>query len=154
MVLHWIRDLQSVFYRDIIKRKKQTPFIVFISFIVAFAVARLTVMWGPEWLRLIFREYHIHHFYYGFALLAISNWIALTTDRKHMMNTAAVFSGLGLGLIVDEIGLLLTCTTAALECDYFARQTYDVFMLIAALFLTVIYSQPLLGILKKLAFWR
>ena len=150
MVVHWLRDLQSVLYQDIIRRNKQTPFIVFISFIIAFAVSRLTILLGPEWLRLFVREYHIHHFYYGFALIAISNWIALTSDRKHMINIASVLFGVGLGFFVDEFGLLLTCTTPAFECDYFARQTFDVFTYLAGILLVFIYSKPFFGLLKKI----
>lgn len=153
MVLHWIRDLKSVLYDDIIRRHKQTPFIIAISFIMAFAAARLTVIYGPDWLRLYIRHYHIHHFYYGVILVSISNWIALTTDRRHMFNLAAVLFGVGLGLFIDEFGLLLTCTTPALEeCDYFGRETYDAFMLIAAFFFAVLYSRPILSIASRIVY--
>ena len=145
MVFHWIRDIRSVLYKDILRRKKQTPFIIFISFLAAFILARAVVSYGPEWLRLFILQYHIHHFYYGFGLLVIANWIALTTDRKHMEHFAAVLFGLGLGLIVDEFGLLLTCTTPGTVCDYWARQSFDAFMLVAGIFLTILYSAPVLG---------
>jgi hypothetical protein len=142
MVLHWISDLRSIFYDDILRRNKQTPFIIFISFVIAFAVARLTIILGPEWLRLYIRNYHIHHFYYGFVLLAIANWIALTTNREHMFKFAAVLFGIGMGLFVDEFGLLLTCTTPTKDCDYWARQSYDIFIVIAGILLAVLYSGP------------
>ena len=152
MVIHWFRDLRSIWYQDIIRRKKQTPFIIFISFIAAFAIARLVVLLGPESWYLWIREYHIHHFYYGFALITIACWIALTTDRKHMMNIAAVLFGGGLGLFMDEFGLLLTCTTPAFDCDYYARQSYDAVMYVAAMFLAILYSRPFLAWLKKFIF--
>lgn len=156
MVFHWIRDLQSVLYDDVIRRKKVTPFIIAISFIIAFALARGTVVFGPEWMRLIVKEYHIHHFYYGFILIAISNWIALTTDRVHMFRFAAVLFGAGLGLFMDEFGLLLTCTTAGFECDYYSRQSYDAVMYLSALFFAIIYSKPVVGFLKGVfkRIWR
>jgi hypothetical protein len=150
MAAHSIEDLKSISYWDIIKRKKQTPFIVFISFVLSFAAARLTIMYGPEWLRFYIRTYHIHHFYYGFALLAIANWIALTTNREHMFKLSAVLFGVGLGLIVDEIGLLLTCTTPPMGCDYWARQSYDVFMVIAGVLLAVLYSKPVLSRMSRM----
>ena len=146
MVMHWLRDLRSIWYEDIIRRNKQTPFIIFISFVIAFALARGVVVFGPESLRLFIKTYHIHHFYYGFALLAISNWIALTTDRPHMERFAAVLFGIGLGLFVDEFGLLLTCTTLTKDCDYWARQSYDAFVLIGGLFLAILYSKPALSL--------
>lgn len=145
MVLHWIQDFKSVLYQDIIRRNKQTPFIVFVSFVVSFALARSIVIFGPESLRLFVKHYHIHHFYYGFLLLAVANWIALTTDRAHMERFAAVLTGIGLGLFIDEFGLLLTCTTPALECDYWARQSFDAFMLIGGILFAVLYSGPVLG---------
>ncbi len=150
MATHWVEDIKSLNYADIIRRRKQTPFIVFISFILSFAVARLTILYGPEWLRLYIRHYHIHHFYYGFALLAIANWIALTTNREHMFKLAATLFGIGMGLFVDEFGLLLTCTTPPMGCDYWARQSYDVFILVAGLMLAALYSKPVFSKLKRL----
>lgn len=147
-MLHWVKDLRSVMYNDILQRKKQTPFIIFISFAIAFAIARLTVTYGPEWLRFYIRQYHIHHFYYGFALLALSNWIALTTNKEHMFKVSAVLFGIGMGLFVDEFGLLLTCTTPPMGCDYWARQSYDVFVLIGGGLLALIYSGPMLSKIK------
>jgi len=150
MAAHSIEDLKSISYRDIIKRKKQTPFIVFISFVLSFAIARFTIMYGPEWLRFYIKTYHIHHFYYGFALLAIANWIALTTNREHMFKLSAVLFGVGMGLFVDEFGLLLTCTTPPMGCDYWARQSYDVFIVIAGVLLAVLYSKPVLSKITRL----
>ncbi len=150
MVFHWIRDLQSVLYKDIVRRNKQTPFIITVSFLLAFAAARLTVLFGPDWLRLFISQYHIHHFYYGFALIAISNWIALTTDRRHMINFAAILFGIGLGLFVDEFGLLLTCTTPPFECNYYSRTTYDIFTYIVAGFFTILFSGPMISVIKRI----
>lgn len=147
-MLHIVRDLKSLLYQDILRRNKKTPFIVAVSFIVAFLIARGTVLFGPEWLRLYISQYHIHHFYYGFALVAISNWIALTTNREHMFNFAAILFGAGLGLFIDEFGLLLTCTTPPIGCDYYARQSYDAFMVLVAVFFAIIYSGPIFGIFK------
>lgn len=147
-MLHIVRDLKSLLYQDILRRNKKTPFIIAVSFIVAFLIARGTVLFGPEWLRLYISQYHIHHFYYGFALVAISNWIALTTNREHMFNFAAILFGAGLGLFIDEFGLLLTCTTPPIGCDYYARQSYDAFMVLVAVFFAIIYSGPIFGIFK------
>jgi hypothetical protein len=150
MAFHWLRDIRSVLYEDIARRNKQAPFIIFLSFVIAFAVSRIVVLLGPESLRLFVKHYHIHHFYYGFALLALSSWIALTTNRQHMFRVAAILFGIGLGLFVDEFGLLLTCTTPQLECDYWARQSYDAFVLIAGGLLAVLYSRPALAISARL----
>lgn len=150
-MLHIVRDLKSLLYQDILRRNKKTPFIIAISFIVSFLIARGTVLFGPEWLRLYINQYHIHHFYYGFALVAISNWIALTTNREHMFNFSAVLFGAGLGLVIDEFGLLLTCTTPPMGCDYYARQSYDAFTILVGVFFAVIYSKPIFSMCKHVA---
>jgi hypothetical protein len=51
---------------------------------------------------------HFHHFWYGLAMVVVTGWlgIAITTDRLGRL-LAAIF-GLGVGLIGDEVGLLLT----------------------------------------------
>ncbi|MBI2145366.1 hypothetical protein HYU18_03530 [Candidatus Woesearchaeota archaeon] len=80
----------------------------------------------------------------GIALLIASGWIALISDRERLKHLAAALFGVGLGILADEAGLLLTCTSPMLlECDYYARVTIDVFTVIAAAFLTVLYFMPL-----------
>ncbi|MFH1182535.1 MAG: hypothetical protein V1702_06255 [Candidatus Woesearchaeota archaeon] len=139
-----IGDLQSLLYSDIIRRGKITPFIAIVSFILTFGIARLTVTYLPGF-SIVWKEYHIHHFYYGILTLAVAGWIALVSNRERMNNLAAAFFGMGLGFITDEIGLMLTCASPAKECDYLARQSYDLAIIIVLLFLNIIYFKP---------FWR
>ena len=51
---------------------------------------------------------HFHHFWYGLAMVVVTGWlgIAITTERLGRL-LASIF-GLGVGLIGDEVGLLLT----------------------------------------------
>jgi len=142
-MLHWLRNLKSIWYEDILRRNKITPFIIFLSFIISFGTARVVVHVFPT-LNIIIKQYHIHHFYYGFILLIISNWIALVTNKKIMFWISAAIFGAGLGAIVDEFGLLLTCATPALQCDYWARQSFDAFIIIIVLLLAILYSRPFL----------
>jgi hypothetical protein len=72
--------------------------------------------------------HHIHHFFFGFALVAIAGWIALMHPSLDRRWTAGVF-GVGLGVFIDEIGLLLTWG------DYWARSSW--FILAAVLTLLV-----------------
>ncbi|MBS3133612.1 hypothetical protein J4214_00080 [Candidatus Woesearchaeota archaeon] len=143
-----LKDFNSLLYQDIIRRNKMTPFIIFAFFLLSFSTARIISVNFPT-LNIFVGDYHIHHFYYGFALLIISNWIALVTNKSSMFKLAAGIFGFGLGLIVDEIGLLLTCGTSGLNCDYRARISYDTFMIIIFIFLAVLYSEPFINILKK-----
>jgi len=51
--------------------------------------------------------FHIHHFYYGVLLVLISSTImVVATDVRTRWDTALAF-GAGLGLIADEVGLLV-----------------------------------------------
>lgn len=139
----FLKDLASLTYQDAVKRRLVTPFIVFVFFLISFAAARILAYSLPS-LNLIIGRYHIHHFYYGIALLIASGWIALISDRERLKHLAAALFGVGLGILADEAGLLLTCTSPMLlECDYYARVTIDVFTVIAAAFLTVLYFMPL-----------
>ncbi|MBI2134019.1 hypothetical protein HYU11_05030 [Candidatus Woesearchaeota archaeon] len=131
-------------YEDIVRRKKTAPFIIFIFFIISFAIARLVVI-TFEGAALIVRQYHIHHFYYGITLISIAAWIGLVSNKEKLLTLASALFGIGLGLITDEIGLLLTCNSEGLNCDYFARGSFDAAVLISLFFLAVLYFHP---------FWR
>jgi hypothetical protein len=51
---------------------------------------------------------HIHHFWFGIALLAVGGWLGISYNDKDTDRLAAILYGAGGGLIVDEVGLLLT----------------------------------------------
>ncbi|MBI2575197.1 hypothetical protein HYV82_04915 [Candidatus Woesearchaeota archaeon] len=139
-----VKDLASLAYRDIHRRRKTAPFIILVTFVVSFALARLTVLSLPDF-AIVVRQYHIHHFYYGIALISAAAWIALVSNKPRLITLAAVFFGAGLGLVADEIGLLLTCNSEGLDCNYYARGSFDLAVLLGLSFLAFIYFPP---------FWR
>ncbi len=145
-----IRDLASLAYQDILRRKKKEPFLIFVFFILSFIAARFIVITFED-LRVIIRQYHIHHFYYGIALISIAAWIALVSDRERMKSLASILFGVGLGLITDEIGLLLTCNSEGLNCNYFARSSFDAAVLISLALLAFIYFKPFWARIKSRA---
>lgn len=145
-----VKDLASLAYKDILRRRKTAPFLIFISFILFFAISRLTVRTFPDF-AIIIRQYHIHHFYYGIFLISVAAWIALVSNRQRLMSIAAVMFGAGLGLITDEIGLLLTCNSEGLNCDYYARESFDIAVYIGLFFLAAIYFPPFWLKVKKRA---
>lgn len=81
--------------------------------------------------------HHIHHFFFGFALVAIACWIAIMHHDLDRRWTAGVF-GAGLGVFIDEIGLLLTWG------DYWARSSW----FILAIVLTALLTATVLSWLK------
>jgi hypothetical protein len=77
------------------------------AFVVSFTVARAYTTFFPHHV-LVGGGLHIHHFWYGLALLAVGGWLGIAYTRKEIDIVAAVLYGAGGGLIVDEVGLLLT----------------------------------------------
>ena len=146
-----VRDVVSITYDDIARRKLITPFVVFIAFLISFALARAVAYMLPS-VNLIIGRYHIHHFYYGMILMISSNWIALVSNKPRLRLFAAALFGVGLGVFADEVGLLLTCTSPLmLQCNYYARVTLDFFIIIVGVFLSVLYLMPVLRRFRKLA---
>ena len=78
-----------------------------ISFILSFIVARAFSTFYPD-IVLISGGLRIHHFWFGIVLLAIGGWLGISSSDPDVDRVAAIFYGVGGGLIGDEIGLLLT----------------------------------------------
>ncbi|MBI2581018.1 hypothetical protein HYV85_04400 [Candidatus Woesearchaeota archaeon] len=137
-----LRDIVSLTYEDIARRRLITPFVIFVAFLISFTITRGVAYAFPS-VNLIIGRYHIHHFYYGIILMIASNWIALVSDRPRLRLFAAALFGFGLGIIADEIGLLLTCTSSLmLQCNYYERITLDFFTIMVGIFLSVLYFVP------------
>lgn len=137
-----VSDIVSLTYQDAVRRRLMTPFIVFVTFLASFAIQRIAAHMLPT-VNILIGKYHIHHFYYGMLAVVASSWIALITNREGPRRLAAVLLGAGLGVVADELGLLLTCTSpTTLQCDYHARITWDFFTIIVSFFLSVLYFIP------------
>lgn len=146
-----VNDFISLTYQDAVRRRLLTPFIAFVAFLISFVLTRAIAYLFPS-VNLIIGKYHIHHFYYGIALLIVSNWITLVSNREGPRLFAAMLFGIGLGILADEAGLLLTCTSPlTLTCNYYARISLDFFTVIAAFFLSVLYMIPALRGFRRLA---
>jgi len=77
--------------------------------------------------------YHIHHFYFGVVLIVVSGWLAIVGRPKVSKDKLSLVFGAGLGLFMDEIGLLLTWG------NYASRLSYLLGVLLLAILLNVIY---------------
>ena len=98
---------------------------------VSFAVARVFTTFYPD-TSLMLRGYHIHHFWFGVALLAIGGWLGISYESERTNRIAAILFGAGGGLIGDEIGLLLTFG------NYWTDITYTLVVIFLALASTLI----------------
>jgi hypothetical protein len=89
------------------KTKPQLSMLALISFIVSFVTARIFTALNPNTV-LISGGFHIHHFWYGLALVATGGWLGISYQSERIDRLAAILFGSGGGLIGDEVGLLLT----------------------------------------------
>jgi len=103
--------------KERIQEKPNLSILAMTSFIVSFTVARAFTALNPNTV-LVSGDYHIHHFWYGIAMLAIGGWLGISYHSERIDRLAAILFGAGGGIIGDEIGLLLT-----LE-NYWAEITY------------------------------
>jgi hypothetical protein len=109
--------------REEIKEKPNLSILALVSFVASFLVARTFTTLNPNTV-LVSGDYHVHHFWYGLAMLAIGGWLGISYENERVNRLAAILFGAGGGLIGDEIGLLLT-----LE-DYWTSTTYTAIILI------------------------
>ncbi|MEK9132993.1 MAG: hypothetical protein AAB606_04790 [Patescibacteria group bacterium] len=136
--------LAELIDKIILSKRKEIPFIVFFAFLVTFAISR-SVAYSiyydvvPDFLffvRTIYiRGIHIHHFNFGIILIAVAGFISLTdTIRKHVRGVAILY-GVGLALIMDEFGLLVTLNQDA----YWGRRSYDAIIITSVILLNIVY---------------
>jgi len=103
--------------KEKIQEKPNLSILAMISFIASFIVTRIFTTLNPDTV-LISSNYHIHHFWYGIAMLAIGGWIGISVENERLDRVAAILFGAGGGLIGDEVGLLLTFGNYWTEITY------------------------------------
>jgi hypothetical protein len=147
-IVHFAFDLYLGVFENIssYSRRSRLRMLVLTSFFLSFVIARVAVVLsgivGPEtvsgtagWLpvnEIWISGYHIHHFFFGFLALAASGWIMLFHE-EFPDYYAGVLYGTGLGIFLDEFGMLLT------EGDYFASSSYFAAMTFLSLLLLGVY---------------
>ena len=117
-----------------------------VSFTFSFIAARTFTYFYPS-IVLISGGLHIHHFWFGMILLAIGGWLGINYNIKEIDMIAAIVYGVGGGLIVDEVGLLLTFG------NYYSELTWTfiviLFSFIATIFLVNRYHDTIFGELHE-----
>ncbi len=123
-------------------------------FLLTFSVAHLYSLFVPYYVFLA--GYHIHHFYYGMLILAITSIVGVVTSHDGVRHFLSYMIGIGIGLIVDELGLLLNCTgeKVGLACQYLFPNTFDIVLIISLIILIFIFfgNKPIRWFLPKA--WR
>lgn len=136
LLLKRFNKIQTV---ELQKRKHsqllELQFIITLSFLISFTLSRAIVVLAGESkpsLELWIGNYHIHHFFIGMLFLSISGWIGLVGIQMKYKHISAILYGAGLGLLIDEIGLLLTWG------NYWAKQSYIFGVIAIIIFLVII----------------
>ncbi len=86
-----------------LRERPNLSVLALIAFIRSFISARAFTSLNPH-IVLIGGEYHIHHFWYGLALLAIGGWLGISYENERINRLAEILYGAGGGLIGDEVG--------------------------------------------------
>ncbi len=102
-----------------VKTKPNLSILALISFLGSFGIARVFTTLYPDTV-LVGGGFHIHHFWYGLAMLAIGGWLGISIENERVNRVAAILFGAGGGLIGDEVGLLLTLESES----YWTEITY------------------------------
>ncbi len=115
-------------------------FLALLFFVVGFSAARIFATVYPS-VVVQSSGIHFHHFWYGLLMLVVAGWLGIASNRPEHDRAYAIIFGLGLGLVGDETGLLLTFG------DYRSELTYVVFVVglgvAIMLFLAVRYWEQL-----------
>jgi hypothetical protein len=107
-------------------------FLGLLAFIVSFSGARIFTTLHPH-MWVVIDGIHVHHFWYGLVMLAVAGWLGIiSTHPLHRRLYALVF-GLGVGLIGDEVGLLLTFGNYYSELTYVFAVSFIVVALLGLL---------------------
>src|SRR3989344_1178640 len=115
------------------------------TFLLTFTTARIFSLLAPDFYLIGLAVGHVHHYVYGFFILAISGYLALIFDSPRSKYLISLFHGFGLGLAFDEFAFWLKLTD-----DDPARWSYDGFLIVMGLFFFIISAKKGIKMLKKL----
>ena len=115
------------------------------AFLATFTIARLLNYILPDLYIPWSYTFHIHHFTYGFFILAASGYLALIHDGPRARYLISLLHGFGLGLVMDEYAIWLK-----LVDNDPARWSYDGFLIFSGVVLLIISAKPGIHLLKNL----
>jgi len=111
-------------------------FPIAVAFLITFAGARLISHLAPNFFLHIIPGLHIHHYSYGFLVLAASGYLALVNNHPHDTYLISLLHGFGLGLAFDEFGIWLRLSDSSP-----ARFSYDGIAILIGLFFLIISAE-------------
>ena len=150
--------LSKITRRNIIREKIERSeaglyfYLVFpitFAFLITFGGARLISYWNPALTIPLLEEYRVHHFVYGFFVLAISGYLALIFNGPRARYLIALLYGFGLGLAFDEFAFWIRL----IDTDP-ARWNYDGFLIIIGFFFLILSAKRGVKMLRFLWLFR
>lgn len=127
-----VRLIKTVYNDLLVSKYKDQHFWILSAFIPTFALARLWVRFYPETFVHVNGQ-HIHHFAYGFVILALAGYLAITRPRRSPPWLAIIF-GIGLALAIDEAGMWLHLTNY-----YYNETSENIIILTTAVLINLVY---------------
>lgn len=115
------------------------------AFLITFATARILSLLAPDFYLIGLAVGRVHHYVYGFFVLAISGYLALIFNDARAKYLISLLHGFGLGLAFDEFAFWLKLT----DTDP-ARWSYDGFLIVMGLFFFIISAKRGLKMLEFL----
>jgi hypothetical protein len=113
------------------------------AFLLTFGIARLISHVDP-YVYFSWQGIHVHHFTYGFFVLAAAGYLGLVFSGARAKYLIALLHGFGLGLAFDEFAMWLN-----LNGDDSARWSYDGFLIVIGCVLLILTAKPGLKMLRN-----
>jgi len=135
-------------YRDVVAgRSKDQNFWILGTFVPTFVLARLLVHYFPH-LFISVGGNHVHHFAYGFIILAVAGYLAISRPSRSPAWLAALF-GIGLGLAVDEAGMWLHLTS-----QYYNETSENAIIAVGVVLINLVYFREFwLRLIREIVHW-
>ncbi len=110
------KKILVAFGKYFLRGKQFYIFTILWTFLLSVTVARIYGTYFSWYL--FIKGYHIHHFFTGIFIISLGAISMFLAEKERTKLWLARTIGVGLGLVVDEIGLLLSCTTEGALCSY------------------------------------
>ncbi len=138
----------SIKYRVVNQRPGLYLYMLFpvaCSFLATFVIARLFNTTFPDFHISWSSNFHVHHFVYGFFVLAAAGYLALVHDGPRAKYLVSLLYGFGFGLVMDEYALWLKLTDTEID-----RWSYDGLLVFVGVVLLIISAKPGVKLIKNL----
>lgn len=114
------------------------------SFLLTFSGARILSHLWPQFYIEWSPNLHVHHFTYGFFILAVAGYLALIHHGPRANYWIAWLFGVGLGLAMDELGMWLK-----FRDDDITRWNYDGLTVVVLSVVLIIVTGPGIKFFKE-----